>query len=287
MKTMFMVLALLASVYVGAVEIGKADFKQAPTVAGEATVTSTAWDGSNWLSDTVAPVQSAVQGALTDPAPGSASSRVLLLHFDGTDGATATTDSAIAGAAPHTITFAGDAQLDTAQKRFGTASLLLDGTGDYASAADSPDWDFGASDFQIDYWVRYNVVTDFSVHLSNWLNNDEGWMIYRVNANQLHFQYSVNGSSDLTMAASFVFRVGQWYHICYRRAGSMLTLWINGTQVGWHDIGAATIFNSTQGLVIGGTGDGTLNLNGWIDEVSIVKGAYVNTLLPPQKPYKP
>ena len=36
-----------------------------------------------------------------------------------------------------TITANGDAQISTAQKKFGTGSLLLDGTGDYASPASS------------------------------------------------------------------------------------------------------------------------------------------------------
>ena len=52
----------------------------------------------------------------------------LLLPFDGSDTATSTSDESDNS---HTITFGGTAQLDTAQKKFGTASLLLDGDSDY------------------------------------------------------------------------------------------------------------------------------------------------------------
>ncbi|MHC5059239.1 MAG: LamG-like jellyroll fold domain-containing protein, partial [Planctomycetota bacterium] len=48
---------------------------------------------------------------------------VFMSAFDGADAATATHDSSIYGAA---VTFSGNAQLDTAQKKFGTASLLCD-----------------------------------------------------------------------------------------------------------------------------------------------------------------
>ncbi len=60
----------------------------------------------------------------------------LLANFDGTDGATSSVDES---ENTHVLIFSGDAQLDTAQKKFGTASLLLDGTGDYVRALMSDD----------------------------------------------------------------------------------------------------------------------------------------------------
>ena len=73
----------------------------------------------------------------------------LCSHFNGADGATDYTDP-VAGAA----TFGGTAQLDTAQKEFGTAALLLDGNSDYVTYPDSDDWSFGTGDFTIDFWIR-------------------------------------------------------------------------------------------------------------------------------------
>ena len=48
------------------------------------------------------------------------------------------------------------AQISTAQSKFGGASLLLDGTGDYLTIADSNDWDF-PSDFTVELWFRTSV----------------------------------------------------------------------------------------------------------------------------------
>ena len=63
----------------------------------------------------------------------------LLLHCDGTDASTIFTDEI-----GHTIVANGDAQIDTVQKVFGTASGLFSGTDDFISSADSADWDFGS-----------------------------------------------------------------------------------------------------------------------------------------------
>ena len=64
----------------------------------------------------------------------------LLLNFDGTNGATTTTD---ASPSAHTISLLNGASLDATagDNAFGTASLSLDGTNDYAAIPSSSDFD--------------------------------------------------------------------------------------------------------------------------------------------------
>ena len=57
-----------------------------------------------------------------------------------------------------TLTANGDAQISTAQKKFGTGSLLLDGTGDYVSLASTNDFGFGTGAFSINFWVRLDAI---------------------------------------------------------------------------------------------------------------------------------
>jgi hypothetical protein len=57
-----------------------------------------------------------------DPQFGSVS---LLLHGDGTNGSTTITDNS---PTPKTVTAVGNAQISTAQSKFGGASILFDGT---------------------------------------------------------------------------------------------------------------------------------------------------------------
>lgn len=76
----------------------------------------------------------------------------LLLHCDGTDGSTTFSDNGVTG---HTVTANGNAQIDTAQSKFGNASGLFDGTGDYLTIPDHADWNFGTGNFTIDAWIRF------------------------------------------------------------------------------------------------------------------------------------
>jgi hypothetical protein len=76
----------------------------------------------------------------------------VLLHFDGSDASTTITDSNSGGSA-HTWTAAGNAQIDTAQYKFGGASGLFDGTGDWVTTPDHADFTLGSSDFTIDLLV--------------------------------------------------------------------------------------------------------------------------------------
>jgi hypothetical protein len=73
----------------------------------------------------------------------------LLLTLNGTNGATSTVDEA----GSHTITFNGNAQLSTGQKKFGTASLLLDGSGDYLDVSQDSKFNL-TGDFTIECWIR-------------------------------------------------------------------------------------------------------------------------------------
>lgn len=74
-----------------------------------------------------------------------------LLHFDGTDAATTTTDDF-----GNTWTATGNAQLDTAQSKFGASSLLVDGTGDYFGSSNFTT--LGPDSWEISCWFRANAT---------------------------------------------------------------------------------------------------------------------------------
>lgn len=80
------------------------------------------------------------------------STTVLLLSSNGTNADTTFTDDS--PITPHTVTANGNAQLDTADKKFGSASGRFDGTGDYLTIPDDADFDLSASDGGFDAWVK-------------------------------------------------------------------------------------------------------------------------------------
>ena len=77
--------------------------------------------------------------------------RGALLNFNGTDASTTMLDDF-----GNTWTASGDAQLDTAQQKFGSASLLLDGTGDYISSTNFTS--LGPDSWEISFWFRINAL---------------------------------------------------------------------------------------------------------------------------------
>jgi len=196
----------------------------------------------------------------------------LCSHFDGADEATAYTDP-VQGAA----TFAGTAQLDTAQKKFGTASLLLDGDSDYVTIPDSEDWNFGSGDFTIDFWVRFASLTGSPYQALFSKSNGTGYspilLFFTGGASgTLHLAVSINGTSWAidNNGSKSDFAVDTWYHISLIRSGDVYTLRVDGisdlvvTQAGTLTITTAP-FNIGSNL-------STIPFNGWIDEFRISKG---------------
>ena len=74
----------------------------------------------------------------------------LLLHGDGTNGSTTIVDSS---SSPKAVTAVGNAQISTAQSKFGGASLAFDGNGDQLTALNV---DANNTDLTIECWLRLN-----------------------------------------------------------------------------------------------------------------------------------
>lgn len=196
----------------------------------------------------------------------------LLLHFDGVDGATTTTD--VIG---HTMTANGSAQLDTAQKKWGPSASLFDGAGDYWSTPDSADLELGASEFTLEGWVRFASVADspqtFIAHnLSGGNQRSFLWLFTATpTPDQMQFQYSTAGTGLLTVAADWAPVIDTWYHIAVCRGGNIIYLLADGALLGSADIGAVTLFDSTAVFAVGSDTPGN-SVNGWLDDVRVTIG---------------
>ncbi|RWN72296.1 MAG: LamG domain-containing protein [Mesorhizobium sp.] len=213
-------------------------------------------------------------GTITDPYFASV---VLLCGFNGSDGATSTTDEATAKA----ITFFGNAQLDTAQKKFGTASLLLDGTGDRLQLADSLDWQLGSTNnapWTVEAWVMWNVLdADNRGIMGQGPTTNQGWIFTGASTlGELAFVLSNSGSSfNVTVTTSgAAMTTGVWYHCAADKdAGGKIRLYVDGVMLGSATPANSAIFNSNSALAIGAQGvTGIVDMNGWLDEVRITKG---------------
>lgn len=222
---------------------------------------------------------SAAAPGLPAPNPNFAYVR-MLAGFNGADAANSFSDES--GSALGAFTFAADAQLDTAQLKFGTTSLLLDGTGDYVSLPDSAHYDIGsADDFQTEMWVRWASGASFAnsyTLMSHWTatGNERQWRFALDSDGLLKFQYSLDTINATTaVSASWAPSTQTWYHVAYSRVGSVSRLFVNGVKLAQsaaNNFDPANAINSP--LRLGGqeSSGSVINLmNGHIDEARFTK----------------
>jgi len=193
----------------------------------------------------------------------------VLLHFDGTDAATTFTDSNAGGSA-HTWTAAGNAQIDTAIKKFGTAGGLFDGTGDWITTNDHADFALGTSDFTIDCWFNCTAATGSQENLAGQCDSgaaDASFYIIRDTSDFIVF-----ASAAVNLISTTTFASSGWHHLAVVRSGSTFTLYIDGVA---EDTGtsAVAMTNSSSAFRIGAAGEVTSNpWTGSIDEFRLSVG---------------
>jgi hypothetical protein len=216
---------------------------------------------------------------------------LLLIHANGTDATTFFEDDNGVRASRSLIA-TGNAQVDTAQSKFGGSSLLCDGTGDYVVSPAGTQWDFSSSSFTIEYWIRFNVAPTLYVPIalreSASIFNGEWWCeitnaekkMYWGFKNQAGTQYYVN----LALAGT-AFATGQWYHIALVNNAGTAQMYVNGTATGATTSLSGSFGNSSTNLWVG-AGAGAYSLNGWMDEVRISNTArYTGNFTAPTAPF--
>ena len=163
----------------------------------------------------------------------------------------------------------GDSQLDTAQKKFGTASILLDGTEDNVKVPTSEDYGFGTSNWCLEAFIRPNSVTGTQhiFDLRDASGTDTAPKLY-LNGSTLHF-----GVGNTSVRSGGTLATGTWYHVAVARNAGTTKLFLDGVELG---TGADTNdYGSTKPVAIGSDYQATPTeaFNGHIDEVRISKGA--------------
>jgi len=196
----------------------------------------------------------------------------LLLSMNGPNGSATFADS---GPNAIAVTRVGNAQISTAQSKYGGASAYFDGSGDYLSMASNPLFNFGTGDFTIELWV--NLPND---------NVDYSLVSGSANGN-MDFRRESNGKLSLGRAAvawdansSVMSIANQWTHLAASRSGSTLRLFCNGIQI---YSGSNSISYSVASLQIGrSTGVSDVDLSGYIDDLRLSRFArYISNFTPP------
>ena len=213
----------------------------------------------------------------------------LLADQDGADGATSYTERS---SNAFSATFIGNAQLDTAEFKFGPSSLLLDGTGDYQRYADNAGLDLGSGPFTLEGWVRFNTLpvagspSGKMSLISQWEGggSDRAYNVFLQNSTAFGFSIGFEWRDDFSGQESGSIDpvdpvINQWFHwAVIRDAADALFMWWDGAREFNSAPGSFTgaIADSTVPVKLGVRDPGALQTNetfldGWLDDTRITR----------------
>ena len=190
-------------------------------------------------------------------------------------------------AAKNNILTAGTARVSTAEKKFGTGSMLFNGSTDYCrTIAPVGTHQFGTGNFTIECWAYCTnlgggtftsmMLVDFR---QSTINEVRPTLVLTSNT----FAYY---SSETLRISSGTISANTWYHVAVVRSSGNTKLYVNGTNVGvtYADAnnyldGSPTIGNYFAQPIYG--------FAGYIDDVRITKGIarYTANFTPPTQAF--
>ena len=182
----------------------------------------------------------------------------------------------------------GNAQIDTAVKKYGTGSMQFDGTGD-SIGINQPFFrnelaPTGTVDFTIEAWININAHKSYNYIYSQ--GYPIQWVVTSSGVIQTYFNETDNATTYFTLhqTGGSALSTGTWYHVAITRDAASFRLFLDGVQVGYQSYSAATSIGVTSLTPkIGDWAAGGYSMNGYIDDFRITRGVarYTSAFTPP------
>jgi hypothetical protein len=177
----------------------------------------------------------------------------------------------------------GNAQISTAQSKWGGSSMAFDGTGDYLGLRNSVLFDFGSGDFTVEAWLY--IAGNSSLDASN----RRYAAIFSVGTTSAYdFIFNLRGNSTTTGTGIEIYSLTNgaigvngtitqsvWNHIAVSKSGSSVYFWLNGTQLGTTQTGVTGSWGSSSNnaqVARGAVTGYTYELNGYLQDLRITRG---------------
>jgi len=211
----------------------------------------------------------------------------VLLHFDGTNNSTTFIDSSANALA---FTASGNAKISTAQSKFGGASGLFDGSGDYIGASYASPIDLIGYDFTVEAWVYAATSKSDGMRIAAAGGGAVAWN----STNGIHWLFQLYGNSPNTvlqiqtyksggnqiLSSSVKVSLSTWTHVCACISGTTAYVGVGGTVASTSistPIRPSTNPRLEIATIPGENGSSAYAFNGYIDEFRIVKGQALYT----------
>lgn len=194
----------------------------------------------------------------------------LLYHLNGTNGSTTFLDSSGNGHDVNTVN--GNAQVSTTSPKFGTGSLLLDGSGDSIVTASHSDFNLSNNDFTIDFWIKKSDVNTAQQIFA--FGNTGGFSAVTayINTAKINVLASTSGSAyEISISGGISVVANTWTHIAIVRSGSSFKLFVQGVADNTATNAGALVPTNAQ-IYIGSNQLSTFFFAGNIDEFRLSNG---------------
>jgi hypothetical protein len=175
----------------------------------------------------------------------------------------------------------GNAQISTAQSKFGGSSILFDGTADGLVGYSNRALVLGLRNFTWEGWVYLNSISGTQTIMSQrGAQQSQLFLGVDTASGGQIFAYA-DGTGSPGRMCSVSMPTGQWVHIALVRVGTTVTLYKNGvggtTATSSQDFISQNVFVGTDDSAGGGS------LNGYINDLRFTAGVarYTSNFTPP------
>jgi hypothetical protein len=198
----------------------------------------------------------------------SITASTLLLHFDGTNGQTTTSDSSVNSIAITMNSYLGTVALSSMQKKFGATAIATTGSNiGYITFPNSSLFDFSNKDWTIDFWWYPVTIpttsaainyAHFNTSFIDGSTTIPGILIRRnsrFDGGEFRILLSTDGSTQTEIATTYgLWTINTWYHIAFERHGSNINFYVDGQLYNLSTTFSGSLYYSTINPICFGGG---------------------------------
>jgi hypothetical protein len=190
-------------------------------------------------------------------------------------------------AAKNNLITVGNSRISTIQKKFGTGSMLFNGSTDYCrTIAPAGTHQFGTGNFTIECWAYCTNLAGGTTNAMEIIDfrsstiNEARPTLAILNSQFLYFSNGSNRIVSSTISAN------TWYHVAVVRSSGSTKLYVNGTNVGVTYADTTNYLDSNP-TIANWFPNPVYGFAGYIDDIRITKGIarYTANFTPPTQAF--
>jgi hypothetical protein len=224
-----------------------------------------------------------VPSSVPTSPPTAITNTALLLNF--------TNAGVVDATAKNVLETVGNAQISTAQSKWGGGSIYFNGSSSYLMGAANQQYEFGSGDFTIECWVNISASAANGGILGKGpvgsLDNSVWSIEFPASGGTFGFYVFAANSGAFIVSSTTNIKTSTWTHIAVCKSGNNTRLFVNGTQEGSTYTTGYTISNGNNLWIGGGFyAPTTRTITGYVDDVRFTKFArYTANFTPPTAPF--